>query len=339
MRSEGLFDLQVNGYAGVDFNSSSLTAKDLDHALEAMLADGVTGCLPTLITASPRDLEERFLALDAAVRGSRLGQLMVPGYHLEGPFLNDAPGYCGCHPPEVMSDPDVELVARLESKLSLPIMLITLAPERAGAFAAIRHWKSQGKTLGISHSAADFRCVAEAAEAGLTLSTHLGNGLPQTLPKLENTLLAQLAEPRLTACLIPDGLHIPPEALRALVRLKGPKNCVLVTDAVLAAAMPAGIYNFGGMEVARGTDGRVTQPGGTGLAGSALQLDQGVRNIVAWSIASPGEAVGMASTAARSVLADTFKAHEVEISPGEIEWDDNLKPRLIRKPELSRRHA
>ena len=138
MISDGLFDLQVNGYAGVDFNDPDITAAKLDHALEAMLADGVTGCLPVLITAYPDELKARFRALDAAVAGSRLGPIMVPGYHLEGPFLNDAEGYRGCHPAGAMRDPDPQLVAGLDKRLKRPILLVTLAPERTGAIEAIR---------------------------------------------------------------------------------------------------------------------------------------------------------------------------------------------------------
>ena len=93
MRTAGLIDLQVNGYAGVDFNDAALDAAALDHALHAMLRAGVTTCLPTLITAPEAVLAERFAALDRAVANSRLGPLMVPGFHLEGPFLNPAPGY------------------------------------------------------------------------------------------------------------------------------------------------------------------------------------------------------------------------------------------------------
>ena len=103
MITGGLFDLQVNGFAGIDFNDAGLTPDALDHALEAMIATGVTLCLPTLITADPATLTARFRALDAAVADSRLGPLMVPGYHLEGPFLNPAEGYAGCHPPAAMT--------------------------------------------------------------------------------------------------------------------------------------------------------------------------------------------------------------------------------------------
>src|SRR6476661_584987 len=97
LTSPGLVDLQVNGFAGVDFNTDAITPEALDTALEAMLATGVTTCLPTLITAYPDELEARFRALDAAIAASRLGPLMCPGYHLEGPFLNSGAGYAGCH--------------------------------------------------------------------------------------------------------------------------------------------------------------------------------------------------------------------------------------------------
>src|SRR5258707_77052 len=98
MRTMGLLDLQVNGYAGVDFNSAELTPDALDHALHAMLRAGVTRCLPTLITATESELAARLHALDKAIRDGRLGPIMVPGIHLEGPFLNPAKGYAGCHP-------------------------------------------------------------------------------------------------------------------------------------------------------------------------------------------------------------------------------------------------
>lgn len=328
--STGLFDLQVNGYAGVDFNDSAVNAAAMDSALEAMLAAGVTQCLPTLITAHSHELRERFLALDAAVAASRLGPRMVPGYHLEGPFLNPAEGYAGCHPPGAMTDPDIGLIDRLEAELRRPILLVTLAPERAGGAGFITGLAQRGKASAMAHSSAGFADVAAAAEAGMTLSTHLGNGLPQQLPKLENTLLAQLAEPRLTACLIADGHHMSPAALAALIRLKGPDNCVLVTDAVLGAAAPPGVYSFAGMAVERTADGAMVQPGRRNLAGSALCLDQAVRNVVAWTGMSAEAAIGLASTAPRRALAGAMARHGVTLDPGLVHWSNDLAPSVQR---------
>lgn len=331
MIGPGLFDLQVNGYAGVDFNDTALTAGALDRALEAMLADGVTGCLPTLITASPEQLHERFRALDDAVRLSRLGPAMVPGYHLEGPFLNAAEGYRGCHPPAAMIDPDPALIDRLDLTLSRPILMVTLAPERRGGVEAIAALHRRGKTVAIGHSAADHDGIAAAVQAGASLSTHLGNGLPQDLPKLNNSLLAQLAQPGLQATLIADGHHIPPAALAALIRLKGPENCILTTDAVVAAAAPEGRYCFAGMEIERDAAGAVRQPGGIGLAGSALCLDEAVRNLVAWNIAEAPLALRMASDQPRAALAASLAHHRIVLTAGEVAWNVALEPE-VRKP-------
>lgn len=327
LTTEGLFDLQVNGYAGVDFNDPAIGPATLDTALEAMLEAGVTGCLPTIITAEPDELADRFAALDAAVSASRLGRAMVPGYHLEGPFLNPADGYRGCHPAAAMAaDPSVDLVDGIEAGLARPILLVTLAPERAGAIHLVEALAARGKAVAIGHSGASFGEVKAAAGAGASLSTHLGNGLPHQLPKLRNTLLAQLAEPRLSACLIADGHHIPPDALAALVAIKGIERTILVTDAVLAAGATAGRYRFAGMEVELTPAGAVVQPGRANLAGSALALDQAVRNVVAWDIAEPAAAVAMASRQARQALARPLAHHGIRLDPGRLSWSDALEP-------------
>ena len=319
MRSTGLFDIQINGYAGVDFNSTALTADALDHALHAMMGSGVTACLPTLITAPEDILAARFAALDAAVAGSRLGPAMVPGYHLEGPFLNPTPGYAGCHPASAMVLPDPALVERVSRDLRWPILLLTLAPERDGAIGLIEWARSKRIVTSIGHSAADADGVRRAATAGVALSTHLGNALPQPQPKFLNPLMAQLAEDRLHASFIADGMHIPPDALKVMLRAKGLGRSILVTDATAAAAAPPGLYAFAGMAIERAADGSVRVPGSAVLAGSSLCLDQAVRNVVDWGLASPSEAIAMASFIPAALLGVTLPEKEVA-------WDDDLRP-------------
>lgn len=343
MISAGLVDLQVNGFGGVDFNAAedgpALTADALDQALDAMLATGVACCLPTIITASSDALRARLAALDAAVSASRLGPLMCPGYHLEGPFLNPAEGYAGCHPPAAMTRPDYALVQALQAGLSRPILLLTLAPELDGAEACIRAARAAGTLVAIGHSAVSFAQAEWAAAAGATLSTHLGNGQPQTLPKLANPIFAQLAEDRLAAGFIADSIHLPPRALKAMIRAKGPGRAFLVTDAVSAAAAPAGSYPFAGMTVERGADGSVRTAGGRTLAGSSLCLDAAMRNLVAWNIASPDEAVAMASTIPAAVLAPALAAHGIALPESTATWSDGLHLRHIQLGPIERRFA
>jgi len=332
VRSAGLFDLQVNGYAGVDFNDATITAAAMDHALAAMLRAGVTNCLPTIITAPAGALAERLAALDGAVAGARLGR-MVPGYHLEGPFLCPEDGYAGCHPAAAMVAPDPGLVERIEKPLRRPILLITLAPERPGGAALIRWAREGGKIVALGHSAATGGDMAIAADAGATLSTHLGNGLKPILPKLDNPLMAQLAEDRLSASFIADGIHVPPMALKVMLRAKGLHRSILVTDATAAAAAPAGLYTFAGMAIERTDDGAVRLPGRATLAGSALTLDQAVRNIVGWGLASPAQAVRLAGDGPAALMAPALAAHGITLHPASLEWSETLVPRVIDRPQ------
>ncbi len=330
MHTTGLIDLQVNGYAGVDFNDPALDAAALDHALHAMLRAGVTSCLPTLITAPESALAERFAALDRAVANSRLGPLMVPGFHLEGPFLNPAPGFTGCHPPAAMLPPDPDLLLRLATALTCPILLLTLAPEQPGGLALVG-WASQRHMLvAIGHSAADDATVAAAVQAGATMSTHLGNALPHMQPKFRNPMIAQLAEDRLAASFIADGVHIPPAALKVLLRAKGSSRSVLVTDATAAAAAPPGLYRFADMSIEHAADGSIRRPGTNVLAGSALCLDQAVRNLVAWGLAEPAEAIQLASVNPAALLAHPMAARAIAMTESRVTWSPKLVPRSVR---------
>lgn len=329
MRTSGLIDLQVNGYAGVDFNDTGLDAAALDHALHAMLCSGVTTCLPTLITAPEQVLAERFAALDQAVANSRLGKAMVPGFHLEGPFLDPAPGYAGCHPPGAMLSPDPAVLQRLATPLTRPILLLTLAPEQSGGIALIAWARSKGMLVAIGHSAADEAVVAEAADAGATMSTHLGNALPHMQPKFRNPLIAQLSEDRLAASFIADGIHIPVPALKVLLRAKGLSRSVLVTDATAAAAASPGHYSFAGMVIEHASDGTVRQPGSAVLAGSALCLDQAVRNLAAWGLATPAEAIRLATANPAALLGPALAARGIDLPEEHVVWSPTLVPQQV----------
>ena len=328
LKTPGLFDIQVNGYAGVDFNDVSLTADALDHALHAMLHAGVTRCLPTLITAAETLLRARLDALDRAIRTSRLGPAMVPGIHLEGPFLNSTPGYAGCHPAAAMVPPSVEVLSRLMAATSTPIRLLTLAPEQPGALPLIVWAGAHGIVTAMGHSAADHDTVLAAAEAGLSLSTHLGNALPQPQPKFLNPLFAQLTEDRLSASFIADGIHVPPHALKVLLRAKGFSRCILVTDATSAASAPSGIYDFAGMRIEHAADGSVREPGSPVLAGSALRMDQAVRNVVTWGFASLSKAIAMASARPAALL-------RLPLGPAAVTWNKALVPETVTAGDIA----
>jgi len=332
MKTQGLIDIQVNGFHGVDFNSTLMDGRSLHCAMEAMLATGVTCLLPTFITASPAQLKERLIAFDRLAQEDDLVRLMCPGFHLEGPFLNPERGYAGCHPPDKMMAPDIAMLDALQAELTLPIIMVTLAAEYTQVPEFIKQLKKRHIVAAIGHSAVGYDDVVCAVEAGAVLSTHLGNALPQQVHKFHNPLMFQLGNDGLYASFIADGLHIPPFALQSLIRAKGVERSILVTDAVCAAQMPAGRYHFAGMEIAMQADGRITKGEDQGiLAGSALTLAQAVGNIVTWGIASFEEAVLMASTHPKKILQPALESRQIKLPPGMIEWAEDF---TIKKAQI-----
>lgn len=337
--SAGMVDLQVNGFSGIDFNVESISSEDMDTALYSMLRTGVTCCLPTFITASFEVLEKRFLALDAAISQSKLGPMMVPGYHLEGPFLNPGDGYAGCHPPQDMRAASIKFVEELESKLDRPILYVTVAPEQDDTIEFIEWAVSKGKIVGAGHTGMSYDVLQKAMAAGIHMTTHLGNGAPQMLPKLDNVILNQLAEDDLKASFIADGFHIPKNILKMFIRTKTIDQSILVTDAVTCTGAEPGIYKVAGMEVELSEEGFVQVPGSKYLAGAALMMHNAVKNVVNWDIVSFEEAIQMASANPLALLMPAMKAHGISMDAsvgelGEVEWDRDINPVKVRLGEL-----
>jgi N-acetylglucosamine-6-phosphate deacetylase len=178
----------------------------------------------------------------------------------------------------------------------------------------------------MGHTQADTAITAQSAEHGVTLSTHLGNALPQPQPKFLNPLIAQLANDALHVSFIADGIHVPPEALKVMLRAKTPSRCILVTDATAAAATPPGLYRFAGMTLEHALDGSVRIPSTATLAGSALTLDQAVRNLVAWKLVDPETALAMASTHPNGLLVPALAHHGIALSTATVTWTEDLQP-------------
>jgi len=307
----GLVDLQVNGFAGVDFGDPATGADDVRHAVAAIQATGVTRFLPTLITSSL----ETFAA--CARRLVRAEQPAIAGIHMEGPYISPADGPRGAHAREHVRGADVDDFRRRQEAADGRIRLVTLAPEVPGALPLVEHLVDSGVRVAIGHTGADRARIQDAVSAGATLSTHLGNGCSGTLPRHPNLLWEQLAEDRLLASFIVDGHHLPEATVRAMIRAKTPARTMLVTDAIAAAGMPPGVYTLGRQRVELDATGRVAAPGASNLAGSALALPVAIGNAVRFTglplddvlpmaSARPAEYIGIAT--AGTVVAE-WDAH------------------------------
>ncbi len=240
------------------------------------------GILVTFITDRHEALLEKLRTFEAYRQLDPLICQTVLGYHLEGPHLSSEPGYRGAHPGELMRDPNWADLEQLQETANGRIRLVTLAPERNGAPAFIQRATHTGVRISLGHTNANEAQIDEAIHAGATLCTHLGNGCPETLPRHHNVIQRLLARDGLTACLIPDGIHLPPGVLRNLFRAKPPGKVILTTDAMAAAGAPPGRYRLGHLEMEVGEDEVVRMPGAAHYAGSALRLDSGVERAARW---------------------------------------------------------
>ncbi len=286
----GFFDLQVNGFAGVDFNDPHGAAEQAQSAMAAMQATGVTRFLPTLITSSFEGFAQ------SARRLMKIADPMMAGLHMEGPYISPADGPRGAHPLRHVVAASIDDFKRRQEAADGRIVLVTLAPEVEGAPGLIEYLVTENIRVAIGHTAASPETIREAVSAGATLSTHLGNGCANLLPRHPNFIWEQLAADELFASFIVDGHHLPPATVKAMMRAKTPARTMLVTDAIAAAGCAPGKYVLGETTVELSADGRVAESGKSWLAGSALTMDRAVANTVKFTGLSLDEVLPMAST-------------------------------------------
>jgi N-acetylglucosamine-6-phosphate deacetylase len=298
----GLVDLQVNGVADVDFGTAP-DAQAIARGLDALTDAGTTSCLATVVTAPLRQYDallDRLRAArdltDAATRCTLLG------VHLEGPFLGGAPG---AHPRDLVRDVDLGWLRALLLRHGDLVRMVTLAPEADPDFAATRMLCDAGVLVAIGHSTCSSSDAVAAADAGARAVTHLFNSMSGLHHRTPGIVAAALLDDRLTPTLIPDLVHVHPEAIR--VALAAKPDIAIVTDAVAPATGASGGLHI----VERG--GAAYLDDGT-LAGSVLTMDTALRNLISLGVSLP-RAVIMASTLPCDLLGLT---HRGRLEPGAV---------------------
>ena len=292
--SPGWIDLQVNGFAGVDYNSAASSHEQIALSIRAMFATGVTRFFPTVITGSSENMIAALHNLAGAKESLAEGSAME-AFHLEGPYISPDDGPRGAHPARWVRRPDPAEFHRFQDAANGNIRLVTLSPEWPEAPHFIEKIVEKGVVASIGHTRASASQIADAVSAGATLSTHLGNGADAVLPKHSNYLWEQLAEDLLAASFIVDGFHLPQSFLKVALRAKGLERSLLVTDAVMPAGCPPGRYRLGEVDVELHATGSVRLAGGFRLAGSALTMDRAIANVIRTASLSLREAVTLAT--------------------------------------------
>ena len=269
----GLYDLQINGIAGISFSNPLVSVEDLGKADARIRDKGVSRYLATIITCGR---EAAATVVQTFEEARRAGVLRAgAGIHLEGPWISPEEGFRGVHRLEHVRDPDPRELSALQARAGGWVRLVTVAPERPGAESLIRAAVSSGIAVSLGHTNAGAEDVQVAIRAGATLSTHLFNGCVRQIDRHRNVIFSQLAADELSACFIADSHHVPLSTLRIGLRAKGLDRSILVSDIAPLSGLADGEYEMEGNPVEI-RDGGIFVKGSYLLSGAARTLDQDV---------------------------------------------------------------
>ncbi len=288
MSIPGYVDLQVNGYMGIDFSSVELTEYEFLKASYELLNNGTCIFLPTIIT-SPMDVYRKNIPVIAnAVRKNRL-EAHIPGIHLEGPFISKIPGAIGCHRVEYVLDAKEK---HLEEFINLSegfIKLLTVAADAPEITTIIKAAKNRNIAVSLGHHLAGYGQIKQAVEAGAVALTHIGNGIPNMLPRHGNPILNGLANDELIAMIITDGHHLPEEFIKCVIKIKRAENTIVVSDMSPLSGMPPGEYDILGGHAVLEANGRLHNPEKNCLSGSASTMKQCMKFLESMNFLSSNE--------------------------------------------------
>ncbi|MHA0285170.1 N-acetylglucosamine-6-phosphate deacetylase [Mycobacterium sp. C3-094] len=277
----GFVDTHLHGGGGANFSAAD--PEQTATAVAVHRSRGSTRLVASLVTADREDLLRQVAALARDVRAG-----LIDGIHLEGPWLS--PQRCGAHQPALMRDPDPAEIDAVLDAGDGAIRMVTIAPERAGAGAAIGQFTAAGVVVAVGHTEATYAQTRAAIDAGATVGTHLFNAMRPIDRREPGPITALLEDPRITVELITDGVHIDPAIYRLVTKAAGPERISLITDAMAATGMSDGRYDLGPLAVDV-ADGVARLAGSDTIAGSTATMDRVLRFAVLHSGASRSDAL------------------------------------------------
>lgn len=308
----GFTDIQVNGYGGLDYNSIQPDFLALGQISRKLLSFGVTNHFPTIITNSPENISALIQQVVQLRKMDSLAHSCITGIHIEGPFISPEDGPRGAHFREFVQATNWELFQKWIAESEGLIRMITLSPEWEGSASFIEKCVESGILVSIGHTKASHAQIMNAVKAGARLSTHLGNGMHSIIARHPNYLWSQLAAENLSATIIADGFHLPAEVIQVFRKVKAEK-LILVSDSVALAGMPPRDYDAAvGGKVTLTPDGKLHLFGKPNtLAGSAMNILQGINFLLKNKLADLPEAWQMASIRPQRLFDTSFEPIQI----------------------------
>ena len=285
----GFIDVHIHGAVGVDMMAAS--AADVDRVSQFLATRGVTGWLPTLVPAPASDYARAIESINEATN-SIVGARIL-GVHYEGPFVNSV--QCGALHVQFFRSfsgaADLDDLPGLSEERAKH--MITLAPEITGGVELVRELTRRGWIVSLGHTRADFEILDKAFAAGARHMTHFMNAMTPLHHRAPGPIGWGLSRDEVTCDFIADGIHLDPQMLRLLLKLKGSDRLSLISDAVAAAGMGDGDFEIWG-ETITVKDGRTGNARGA-IAGSVITMLDAVRMMLSLG-GSEVEVAKMAAT-------------------------------------------
>lgn len=302
--ANGMFDLQVNGYAGVDFNALGQSPDTVAAMCQRLRDEGVAGILATVITDNLEAMSVKLAQICQLREQDTIIAELVWGVHIEGPFLNTQDGYIGAHPKSAAVPATPDAMERLLDAASGLTKIVTLAPECDASFAVTHMLADRNIVVSAGHCDPTTDQLKGCIDAGLSMFTHLGNGCPLNMHRHDNIIQRVLAfADKLWIGFIADGVHVPFVALNNYIRCAGIDHCFVVTDAISAAGLGPGVYQLGDQQVVVDESLATWSADKSHLFGSAGTMPRTVANLVSLGYApdeiskltdqNPRKAVGL----------------------------------------------
>lgn len=308
----GFVDIHVHGGGGHTFTTGDPEQARLAAAFH--LSRGTTTTLASLVS-SPFEL---MLSATKAF-APLVADGVLAGIHFEGPYLSEL--RCGAQNPAYLRDPSIVELTELIGTGGGAVRMVTIAPERPGALAAIEMLVQHGVVAALGHTDASYEQTLAGVAAGGTVGTHLFNGMRPLHHRQPGPIVALLESPSVVCELIADGVHLHDGALSFAASVTGPDRAALVTDAMAAAGMGDGDYDLGSLAVTvSGGVARLASDGA--IAGSTLTMDAALRRAVTAGLSivdasrmasgTPAGAIGLSDTV--GALRPGLRANLVELS-------------------------
>lgn len=277
-RERGWVDLQVNGRVGVSFTDAELTEEKVLKVVEAMNAGGTSYILTTIVTCPGGMAEHALRTIAAARRKYAVCERTILGVHMEGPFISPTPGFSGAHDRKEIRNPDTRVFDRWQDVSDGLVKMVTICGLRPGAEDFTRNVTAKGAVVSLGHT--EIWATADLdrlAAAGAKALTHLGNALPNELPRHKNIMWTGLANPHYMPMFIADGFHLPRETLHGYVRACPLDRLAVVSDCTYPGGLPPGRYVRNGSVSVLEPNGFIRSPATNSLHGASCLIADCVR--------------------------------------------------------------